>query len=961
MPRQKLFSFVVAGIVSSTALFSSDVFAQPSDSALLAPFRWRNIGPSSMGGRVVDIEAVDTSFATVYVASASGGVFKSENAGTTWRPVFDHYRSASIGDIALFQKNPDIVWIGTGEANNRNSVAWGDGIYKSTDGGRSFTNVGLRSTFQIARVVTHPDNADVVYVAAIGNLWGYTGERGVFKTVDGGAKWTKLGGGLPDDGRAGATELVMDPSDPNTLYTAFYDRLRRPWTFTSGGKTGGIFKSVDGGATWTKLTAGLPAGPTGRIGLAISRSNPRVVMAIVEARETSDLARPGSGIYRSEDGGASWKYVNTYNNRPFYYSQIRINPRDDRRVYVLTTRFMVSEDGGKTFRNGSADEEIHGDFHAMWLDPANASRYYIGADKGLSFTHDHGRSFVFLDNIAIAQYYRIGVDMREPYFVYGGLQDNGTFGGPAFSRDARGILNDYTWKLHWGDGQDIQVDPTDWRRVYTEAENGSFRRYNAETRASTFARPAQANIVNYAEALGPSARGTSMFRFNWSAPLVMSPHDPATLLLGGNFLFRTSDRGESWRIISPDLSTNDSAKIRIEHGGITRESTGAETHGTITSVSQSPIDRNVIWAGTDDGNIQVTRDGGAHWTNVRAAVRGVPPGIWVDRVEASHFDPARVYVVFDGHRSDQFKPWIFRSSDYGRTWSSISGNMPSDEVVHVVREDLKNPNLLFAGTEFAVWASLDGGKRWTRLMSGMPTVATQDLVIHPRDNDLIAGTHGRSLFIVDDITPLQQLTPSVLAAPAHVFDQRPTVLWESVGRGGQRGHFWFAGENPPSVSPTGTLPRAGLKNSAIISYYIKSVPDSEPTLEIASARGQVRVVKLPRTAGVSRHKWDLFFETPPFTEAQRQAIARRFEQLIRQGGEERDAYQQAYVRFQAATTEQERRDAIQIILDAGGQLANELRGPTAGPGTYRLTLKVGSNRYTGSLVLRPDPLVDQPQ
>lgn len=948
----------LAALALLTSLPADSVRAQPSDSALLSAFRWRSIGPSSMGGRVVDIEAVDTSFATVYVASASGGVFKSENAGTTWKPIFDNYRSASIGDIALFQKNPSIVWVGTGEANNRNSVAWGDGIYKSTDGGRTFRNMGLASTHQIARVITHPNNSEIVYVAAIGHLWGYSGDRGVFKTTNGGTTWTKLGGGLPNDGRAGATELVMDPSDANTLYAAFYDRLRKPWTFTSGGQNGGIYKSTDGGATWRKLTIGLPATRTGRIGLAISRQDPQIVMAIIEAEQTNDLARPGSGIYRSENGGASWKYVNTYNNRPFYYSQIRINPHDHQRVYVLTTRYMVSDNGGKTFRNGSADEEIHGDFHALWHDPSNASRYYIGADKGLSLTHDHGKSFTFLDNFAMGQYYRIGVDMRDPYYVYGGLQDNGTFGGPSMSRDARGILNDYAWKLHWGDGQDIQIDPTDWRRVYTEGENGSFRRYNAETRVATSARPTQSNIVNYADALGGQARGMGMFRFNWSAPLVMSPHDPNTLFLGANRLFRTTDRGETWRIISPDLSTNDSAKTRIEHGGITPESTGAETHGTVTSVSQSPIDRDVVWVGTDDGNIQVTLDGGARWSNVRGALRGVPPGTWVDRVEASHFDPATVYVVFDGHRSDRFTPWIFRTRNYGRTWTSISGNMPAGEVVHVMREDLRNPNLLFAGTEFAVWASLDGGKRWTRFMNGMPTVATQDLVIHPRDNDLVSGTHGRSIYIADDITPLQQLTPAVLAAPAHLFEQRATTLWESVGRGGQRGHFWFAGENPPAVSPTGTLPRAGLSHSALIAYYLRNPPAADPTLEIAGPRGMTRTVTLPRSSGISRYKWDLRFASPALTDAQRQAITQRFEQLIRAGGEERDTYQQAFSRFQAATTEPERRAAIQVLLEMGGALANELRGPIAGPGAYRLTLTVGGNRYTSTLVLRPDPLLD---
>ena len=949
--------FTVACLAILASVSPAPSGAQPSDSALLSAFRWRNIGPASMGGRVVDIEALDSAFATVYVASASGGVFKSTNAGTTWTPIFDDYPSASIGDIALFQPNPDIVWVGTGEANNRNSVAWGDGIYKSTDGGRTFRNMGLASTHQIARVVTHPTDPNTVYVAAIGHLWGYSGERGLFKTVNGGMTWSKLTGGLPNDGRAGATELVMDPVNPNVLYTAFYDRLRQPWTFRSGGPNGGIYKSTDAGATWTKLTTGLPGGPTGRIGLAVTPHNPQVVMAIVEAEQTNDLSKPGSGIYRSENGGASWRYVNTYNNRPFYYSQIRINPRNDKRVYVLTTRFMVSDDGGTTLRNGSEDQEVHGDFHAMWLDPTNENRYYLGADKGSSITHDHGEHFTLFDNFAIGQYYRIGVDMRDPYYVYGGHQDNGTWGGPSFARDSRGILNDYTWKLHWGDGMDIQVDPTDWRRVYSEAENGSFRRYNAETRASEFSRPSQSNIVNYADVLGQSARGMGMFRYNWSAPLVMSPHDPSTLFLGANRLFRTTDRGDSWHIISPDLSTNDSAKTQIQHGGITRENTGAETHGAITSVSQSPILEDVIWVGTDDGNLQVTRNGGATWTNTRGAVRGVPEGTWVDRVEASHFDPAVAYAVFDGHRQDRLNTWIFRTSDYGRTWTSITANIPQGQVMHVVREDLKNPNLLFAGTEFAVWASLNGGKSWSRFMNGMPTVATQDLVIHPRDNDLISGTHGRSIYIADDITPLQQLTSAVLASPAHLFEQRPATIWENVSRGGQRGHFWYAGENPPTVSPRGSLPRSGMSNSALISYYLKESPSTDATLEITSPTGMKRTVTLPRGAGIQRYRWDFGFTQTTLSEQQREAITRRFEQLIRSNDEEVASYQEAFARYRAASNDVDRRVAAQILVDMGGGLADDLRGPVAGPGSYRLILTVNGRRYTSTLEVRADPLL----
>jgi photosystem II stability/assembly factor-like uncharacterized protein len=935
--------------------------AQASPDQILQAFRWRNIGPANMGGRVVDIEAVEGDFTRVYLASASGGVWKSVNAGTSWTPIFDDYPVASIGDIALFQPDPDVVWVGTGEANNRNSVAWGNGVYRSDDGGETFRHLGLEDTHHIARIVLHPSDPDVAYVAAVGHLWGYSGDRGLFKTTDGGRSWRKLGGGLPDDGRTGATDLVMDPSDSEVLYVAFYERLRRPWHFHSGGPNGGIFKSTDGGESWTKLTDGLPEGDTGRIGLAVYRQDPRILMAIVEAAQTGDLSRPGSGVYRSEDAGASWTYVNTYNNRPFYYSQIRINPLNDQRVYVLTTRFMVSDDGGRTLRNGSEDEEIHGDFHAMWLDPDNTDRYYIGQDKGAFLTHDHGEKFLFFDNIAIAQYYRIGVDMRDPYYVYGGLQDNGTFGGPSFSRDARGILSDSNWKLHWGDGQDIQVDPTDWRTLYTSTENGSFLRYDVVTHRFSGARPSPRNITNYQERIaGEDRADVDEFRFNWSAPLVMSPHDPRTIFLGGNYLFKTTDGGNTWTIISPDLSTNDPAKISTEgNGGLTREGSGAETHGSLTSVSQSFVDPAVIWAGTDDGNLQVTRDGGTSWTNVRENVPGVPDGIWLARLEASHFDAGTAYIAFDGHRSDLFTPWIFRTRDFGETWEDLAEDLPDGHVVHVVREDPLNPRLLFAGTEFAVFVSIDGGTSWHRFMNGMPTVASQDLVIHPRDGDLVAGTHGRSLWIADDIGPLQQLSPEVQASAAHVFRQRAATLWQNTSRGGQRGHHWFAGENPATIELTSSVPRAEFRSTAFITYYIGQAAE-RVVLEISDVSGRNRrVLQVAGSTGIHRVRWDFGFDPEPLTPEQRAQVDAIFQSLGDQGGFYSDRIREAQIRFQNADSPLEERRAVSIIRDRFPDvgLTPEFDVPVAGAGSYLLRLTVDGVVYTGSLRVREDPLL----
>ena len=939
---------------------------QVADSVLLRAFDVRNIGPANPGGRVVDIEAVEHDFRIVYVAAASGGVWKSTNAGNTWVPIFEDYPSASIGDIGLFQPDPDIVWVGTGEANNRNSVAWGDGIYKSTDGGRTFVHKGLASTQQIARVVTHTSDPDLAYVCAIGPLWGYTGDRGLFLTTDGGDAWRKLGGGLPDDGRTGCTDLVMDPNDPDVLYAAFYQRLRLPWTFTSGGPNGGIFKSADGGLTWRKLSQGLPAGETGRIGLAVYRRDPRIVMAFVEAEASDDLSRPGSGIYRSEDGGETWAYVNTYNNRPFYYSQIRINPTDDRKVYALTTRFMVSDDGGRTLRNGSEDQEIHGDFHAMWIDPNDGNRYYIGDDKGAFLTFDQGEHFFFLDNLPIAQYYRIGLDMRDPYFIYGGLQDNGTFGGPSFARDNRGILNDYNWKLHWGDGQYVAVDPTDWRTLYTEAENGSFRRYDVLTHRFSAGPPGPGNLTNYAAAV-PEAerRGGREFRYNWSAPLVMSPHDPKTLFLGSQYVFRTRDGGESWTIVSPDLSVGaPETCVEGQSGGITPDNTGAENHCSITSIAPSPVTPDVIWVGTDDGNVQLTRDGGRTWSNMRDNVPDVPAGIWVGRIEASHDDPAVAYVVFDGHRSDLFTPWVFRTDDFGRTWTSLAGGLPDGEVAYVIREDLRNPNLLFLGTEFGLYVSLDRGAGWTRFRNGFPTVAVHDMKIHPRDDDLVIGTHGRGLWIVDDITPLQQLDPSVTARRAFLFEQRAATLWENTSRGGQRGHFWFGGANPPTIELTSSLPRAEFRSTAFVTYYIGAGTRGDVSLEIRDlVAGRTRAVSLPAEPGIHRWRWDLGFDAEPYTAEQVARVEAAFERVIAEAGAYGAQLGRMRDRFRAARTGEDQRRAVRPLLDpeTGSGLGPEFATPVAGPGTYVVTLVAGGETSVASLTIRPDPLLDAPR
>lgn len=927
--------------------------AQMDDLGIAEAFKWRCIGPANMSGRVSDIEALDSDFTTVLIGSASGGVWKSTNAGITWKPIFDTYGSASIGDVAFYQGNPDIIWVGTGEKNTRNSIAWGDGIYKSTDGGKTFVNMGLRDTHSISKIITHPSNPDIVYAAAGGHLWGYTGDRGLFKTEDGGKTWKKLTNGLPDDGKTGAIDLVMDSTDENVLYAGFWQRLRRPYRFDSGGPNGGIFKSIDAGASWKKLTNGLPEGDTGKIGLAICRSNPQVLMAFVEHGfrpdehlpdgsenpDYKDMTKLGTGIYRTEDGGESWQYMNRYNNRPFYYSHIYLNPIDDKIVYIVAGSYHISYDGGKTLERQNTG--IHGDYHALWSDPNNKDRYYIGNDGGAALTHDQGKNYLFFDNLPISQFYAIGADMRDPYYVYGGLQDNGSWGGPSLSRDSAGILTDHWFRIGGGDGFYTPVAPTDWRTVYAESQQGNISRVNVETRQSTFIKPRKENIINYDSYVTEELLKIqdeagwgkdNPFRFNWNSPIVISPHNSSTVFFGGNFLFKTLDRGESWEIISPDLSTNDPVKIDRKTGGLTADVTGAENHCTIVTISESPLRPGTIWAGTDDGNVQLTVDGGSRWTNVRANFKGVPEGIWVSRVEASYYDQGTCYVTFDGHRSDNFETWIFKTTDFGKTWISIKGNLPEGEVVHVIREDHKKKNLLFLGTELGLFISTNGGKTWERFMNNLPTVAVHDILIHPLYNDAIIGTHGRGIWICDDITPLQQMSPEIETASAHLFDPRIATQWANISRGGSRGQFLFHGENPP--------------DGALIRFHLGSEA-KESKLTISDWKEEQAIeVELESQPGIHMHLWRFQFKPPELNEEEKALF---------------DSY--------LKTTEwEERREISEKLRESlekrGKKFAgidrreNKLNPIPAGPGVYKVTLTVNGMSITKPLTVRKDPLFE---
>ncbi len=789
---------------------------------------WRNIGPANMMGRIAAIDASNKDYRKVLIASASGGVFKSDNAGVTWESIFDKYGAGSIGSVKFDQNDLNTIWVGTGESANRNSSAWGDGIYKSTDGGKTFSNMGLKSTHQIAEIEIHPNNSSIVYAAAVGHLWGYSGERGLFRTLDGGNSWEKVLGGLPDDGKTGCTEIIFHPTNPDIMFAGFYHRLRQPASFVSGGEEGGLFKSTDGGKSWRKVTNGLAKGKSGMIDISIHLRNPDIMVMAYEADENIPDGEPGTGVYISYDGGESWNFLLKHAVRPFYHGQIEIDPINPENIYVVSRGFMISNDGGKNFysRRWRTDG---GDDHDMWIAPYDNNIMYLATDQGSRLSVDGGRTWLSHNNMAIGQYYAIGVDMRDPYYVGGGLQDNGLWMTPSNSREYRGILNMHSTWIAEGDGFHTQIDPEDWRTVYTVNHVGFVARQNIETREYTFITPTPETISNFSEYVEYDYDETRnrytidpgehwffrerpdrpllppQFRFNWSSPFIISSNNSKRVFFGSNHLFKSDDRGDNWEIISPDLTTNDkSLRNTSDGGGLTNSNTGGENHFTIITISDTPIDKDVIWVGTDDGNVQVTIDNGDTWDNVRPNIVGVPQKTWVSRVEASKHKKGRAYVSFDNHRFDDNKPYVFMTDDYGKSWKNITSDLPKDYSVYVIKEDYIDENLLFVGTEKSVYFTINQGKIWEKLGSNLPSVAIHDLVIHPRDGDLIAGTHGKSIWILDDISPLRNLNFN----SNKIIPSRESTKWIKINTGRKQPYFEFRGENPPY--------------GAIINFYSKT-------------------------------------------------------------------------------------------------------------------------------------------
>lgn len=720
------------------------VNGQTSDLSLVKNLEPRNIGPAGMSGRITAIDAVTSNPDIIYAGSASGGLWKSTSGGVTWEPIFENQPTASIGAVAIQQSNPSVVWVGTGEGNPRNSLNGGFGIYKSFDGGKTWKNMGLENTRHIHRVIIDPSDPNTVYAAAIGSPWGEHPERGVYRTRDGGKNWEKV---LFTNIRSGAAELVMDPSNPNKLIAAMWEHKRDPWFFKSGGPGSGMYITYDGGDNWKKVTSkdGLPEGELGRMGLAIAPSDPNRVYAYVEAKK--------NGLYRSDDGGENWELINDdmkeIGNRPFYYAEIYVAPNNKNRLYSIFTYVNVSEDGGKSFEElmpaYGVSNGVHPDHHSWYIHPDNPDFMMDGNDGGLNITRDGGKTWRFVENLPVGQFYHVAVDNDFPYNVYGGMQDNGSWRGPAYVLKDQGIRNSYWQEISFGDGFDVVPDPENSQYGWTMSQQGYVSRYDWVTGNNYTVRPTHPD---------PDVQ----LRFNWNSAINIDPFDNNTIYFGSQYVHKSTDEGLTWKVISPDLTTNDPEKQKqMESGGLTMDATGAENHTTILVIEPSPVEKGMMWTGSDDGKVFYTRNGGEEWTDVSKNIKGLPEGSWIAQIKASTRNKGEALLVANNYRRFDYKPYVYRTTNYGKSWERIADENDAISYSLAIVEDAKEPNLLFMGTDDGLYVSLDAGKNWDKYTNGFPTVPVKDLVIHPREDDLVIGTFGRSFWVLDDISPLREL------------------------------------------------------------------------------------------------------------------------------------------------------------------------------------------------------------
>jgi photosystem II stability/assembly factor-like uncharacterized protein len=718
----------------------------------------RNIGPGGMSGRVTAIDVVTSNTDIMYAGTASGGLWKSNSGGITWEPIFDNEVTASIGAVEIQQSNPSVIWVGTGEGNPRNSLNGGYGIYKSLDGGKNWMAMGLEKTRHIHRIIIDPTNPDVVYVGAIGSPWGEHPERGVYKTTDGGKTWNNI---LFANNKTGVADLIMDPSNPNKLIAAMWEHKRDPWFFNSGGEGSGLHITHDGGKTWKKITEddGFPKGNLGRIGVAIAANKPNIIYALVEAKKNA--------LYKSEDGGFKWKMINDKSdigNRPFYYSEIYVDPQNENRVYSIYTYVNVSEDGGKNFDElmpaYGVDNGVHPDHHAWWIHPEDGSFMIDGNDGGLNITHDSGKSWRFIGNLPVAQFYHINVDNEFPYNVYGGMQDNGSWRGPAYVWRDQGIRNSYWQEISFGDGFDVVPDKDDSRYGWSMSQQGSVSRYDWQTGNNYDVKPTH-----------PDA--DVALRFNWNSAINIDPFDNSTVYFGSQFVHKSTDKGETWTVISPDLSTNDSEKQKqSESGGLTMDATGAENHCTILVIEPSPLEKDMLWAGTDDGRVHYTTNGGNDWIEVSQNLKNLPKGSWIAQIKASNKNKGEALLIANDYRRFNYTPYAYRTKNYGKSWERIVDKDDVEGFTLSIVEDIEEPNLIFLGTDDGLYISINAGEKWTKWTEGFPTVPVKDLVIHPREHDLVIGTFGRAAWVLDDLRPLREIAKnkSIISLNIKLFD-----------------------------------------------------------------------------------------------------------------------------------------------------------------------------------------------
>ncbi|MBC7893998.1 MAG: hypothetical protein H7066_01210, partial [Cytophagaceae bacterium] len=874
--------------------------------AQTSPFdalRARSIGPAVMGGRIQDVEVDPRDPYTIYIGAAAGGIWKTTNKGTTWAPIFDGQPDNTFGDIAIFAGNSQILWAGTGEQNNRQSSSWGGGVYRSTDAGTTWSFLGLKESGSIGRVLLHPTDGGIAWVAVVGNLWKPTVERGVFKTTDAGRTWTRV---LTVDSLTGATEIVMDPRDPNVLFAATYQRLRSGFGFNGGGPGSALWKSTDGGTTWRKLEGGLPAGDKGRIGIAIAPSNPGVIIATVEHQGAG-------GTYRSEDAGATWRLASRTNPRPMYYSKPYVDPNNDRRVWLLGVQPAKSEDGGTTFEtmpnSPTYDLGLKDDHHVLWIDPRDSRHLLLGGDGGLHESWDLGYTYNRLNNFAIAQFYRIAVDDRDPYWVYGGLQDAHSWMGPSATTHWLGILNSDWKQIGFSDGTGHAVDKRGHRYVYSTSSGGNITRVDAET-GDRFE-------------IQPVAPAGETYRYDWTAPIVASTHTAGTLYLGANKLLISRDYGSTWTATA-DL-TRQVNRDTLRMAGVLNtdirlsRNDGESNFSEITTMAESPIDPLVLWVGTDDGNVQVSQDGGKSWKELSGGITGVPNGSFVDRLIASNGARGTAWVTFDRHRSGDMAPYIFQTTDFGRTWKAATTGLAPDAPVRSITPYPGKAQVLFAGTERFVYFTTDGGGTWTRLAANLPTTRYDDMIVHPRTKDLVLGTHGRSIWILDDASPIAEWTPTVAADRAHLFGvRRATIVnyWADVST---MAHGIYAAENPAE--------------GATFSYHL-ATPAQAVRFTVTNTAGRVvRELNGPMTAGtLHRINWDLRYAPATLAGS------------ARAGGEEGPSPE----------TMGGGRNPARVALPIPAHNIGP-RGFYVSPGVYTVTMDVDGTRRTRTFEVRGDP------